>query len=220
MISRVALVAAVIAVALLGAAYLPGVVSPATSSTGSTTVTQTTATSCTTSTVSSSSTTSMTSANSTTSTVSSSTTSSNVTSGSFTYSPAGPVKIDSVQATTAQEDGVTRVTFQVLFENTGTSPIYVLAGCSGGLSSSIPANSSVIKQTTGGPLCDCAAVILALDDGQNHTSISPGCWSGYYYDLVGSGTVEANFTLNWSADQQDAVSGTNSTTIYAHFTFG
>jgi len=130
------------------------------------------------------------------------------------------VKIESVQASTAQQDGATRVTFQVLFENVGNSPIYVLGGCGGGLTSSIVGSSSVIQQTAGGPLCDCAAIILTLESGQNHTSTNPGCWSGFYYDLVGSGTANVNFTLSWSTGSQNVIQGTNSTTISAQFTFG
>jgi hypothetical protein len=130
------------------------------------------------------------------------------------------VKIASVEASTAQQEGAVRVTFQMLFENVGTTTIYVLGGCGGGLTSSIDGDSSVIQQTAGGPLCDCAAIVLALEAGQNHTSTNPGCWSGFYYDLVGSGTFTMNFTLNWSTDGQNAIQGTNSTTITAQFTFG
>ncbi len=219
---KVVIVAAVIAVTLVGAAYLPGIVQGSSTSSSasptSTTTTQTTATSCTT--LSSASTTEYTSSTSVSTTITSSSSSSNSTFCSFTYSPASPVKIESVQASTAQQDGATRVTFQVLFENVGNSPIYVLGGCGGGLTSSIVGSSSVIQQTAGGPLCDCAAIILTLESGQNHTSTNPGCWSGFYYDLVGLGTANVNFTLSWSTGSQNVIQGTNSTTISAQFTFG
>ncbi|MDA4132624.1 MAG: hypothetical protein OK454_05805 [Thaumarchaeota archaeon] len=116
-----------------------------------------------------------------------------------------------------QSDGSVFVTFQVLFENDGAAPVYVLGGCGGGLSSSISGNSSVLSRVPGGPLCDCAAIVVTLDQGQNHTSTNPGCWSGYNYELVGHGSVTMNMTLEWSSNGQDLL-GTNSTSIQAEFT--
>ena len=110
------------------------------------------------------------------------------------------------------------MTFQVLFENNGAFPIYVIGGCGGGLTSSIVGNSTVVRQVRGGPLCACAAIIITVDQGQNHTSTNPGCWSGYYYELVGHGMVTMNMTLKWSTDDKN-FQGTNSTSIQAEFTF-
>jgi hypothetical protein len=142
-----------------------------------------------------------------------------VTNAQFSYSPTSPVQIQSLQAlTTRDSSGNDVVTFQVLFENAGGAPIYVMGGCGGGFSSSIVRNSSVIQQVSGGPLCDCAAIILTLDQGQNHTSVTPGCWSGYGYRLLSSGTVTMNMTVRWSTNAHDFL-GTNSTSIQAEFVF-
>jgi hypothetical protein len=222
MISKVLLLSAAIVVVLGAAIYIPATVQPSASSTLST---ATTTSSCTTSNTSVSTTTwsSTASTTSTTSTATSTSTSSsansNVTSGQFSYSPGTPVKVESVQAITAKDlHGNTTVTLQVLFENVGIAPIYVVGGCGGGLSASIVGNSSVLRQVPGGPLCDCAAIILTLSEGQNHTSITPGCWSGYAYHLMSSGMVTMNMTLEWSTNAQSLV-GTDSTSIQAEFTF-
>jgi len=130
-----------------------------------------------------------------------------------------PVRVDSVTATTSTgTDGNTHVTFQVQFENTGTAPVYILGGCGSGLSSSIASGTSVLRQVNGGPLCDCAEVILPLYQGQNHTSTNPGCWSGFSYELVGQGMVDMNFTLRWSSSGQ-GLPDSNSTSIQAQFNF-
>ena len=221
MISKVLLLSAAIVIVLGAAIYIPATLQPSANTTLSTV---TTTSSCTTSNTSvsttaqsSTSTTSMTSTVTITSTSSSAI--SNVTSGQFSYSPGTPVKVESVQAITAKDShGNTTVTFQVLFENIGIAPIYVVGGCGGGLSASIVGNSSVLRQVPGGPLCDCAAIILPLSEGQNHTSITPGCWSGYAYHLVSSGMVTMNMTLDWSTNAQSLV-GTDSTSIQAEFTF-
>jgi hypothetical protein len=219
MIPKSAILAVVVIAVLAGAAYYstssPGTV------TSSSTVT--TSTSCATVT-SSSSVSSNSSSYATSSTGSSSTTtiasssSTNATNGSFTFSPGSPVRIDSVTATTTtQSDGSVFVTFQVLLENDGATPVFVLGGCGSGLSSSISGNSSVLSWVLGGPLCDCAAIVVTLDQGQNHTSTNPGCWSGYNYELMGHGPVTMNMTVQWSSNGQDLL-GTNSTSIRAEFT--
>ena len=139
--------------------------------------------------------------------------------GSFSYAPNQPVKIDSVRALVYQgANGDKLVTFRVLFENVGASPFYVISGCGSGLTATLPANSVVVQKVSGGPLCACAEFIAPVNPGQNHTSITPGCWSGYYYKLVQPGTVNVNFTLNWGTDGQN-FQQSNSTTISATFTF-
>ncbi len=204
MISRVATLAIVLVAVLAAAIYVPTLSAPTTTSS----TTNTTSTSCTTSTSTSTTT-------STSTSTSASVTSEN---GTFTYSPSSPVKVDSVQATkTFAQDGRTLVTFEVAFENIGDSNIYVLGGCGGGLSASVVGNST-LQKVNGGPLCDCAEFILTLSQGQNHTSVTPGCWSGYDFQLVSPGTVQVNLTLQWSSDSND-FSMPNSTSISAQFTF-
>ena len=222
MASKALILSAVIAVVLVAAIYIPAPAQPSGASSSSSTATATSSctTSGSTSTTTEASTTSTTlSASTATSTSTSSGATSNVTYGQLTYSPASPVKIMSVQATTAEDShGNTTVTFQLLFENTGVAPIYVMGGCGGGLSASIIGSSSVLRQVPGGPLCDCAAIILTLVQGQNHTSVTPGCWSGYAYHLLSPGTVTMNMILQWSANGQ-SLEGTNSTSIQAEFAF-
>lgn len=188
-----------------------GVYAPSTVRAPTNISTSTTSTTCTTST----------SASTTTSTSTSKTSSgtSNITVGSFSYSPTSPVVVTWVQAVTnVNSNGQRIVTFEVGFENVGNSTIYVVSGCGSGLSSSITGDSSVLGKVTGGPLCLCAEFILALDQGGNHSYVNPGCWSGYSYDLLGSGTVDVSFTLNWST-KSNGFQGGNSTLISASFPF-
>ncbi len=139
--------------------------------------------------------------------------------GSFSYSPDKPIKIDAVQAMIYQgTSGDKFVTFSVLFENVGNSPVYIISGCGSGLTATLPANSVIVQKVSGGPVCACAEFIAPVNPGQNHTSITPGCWSGYYYKLAKPGTVGVNFTLNWGSNGQD-FQQSNSTTISATFTF-
>jgi hypothetical protein len=220
MASKLLLLAAVIVVVLVAAIYIPAPGRPSGASSGSSTAT---ASSCTSSDSTATAVSSTASTTLTTSSASSTSTSSsansNDTHGQFGYTPGSPVKIVSVEATTAEDShGNTTVTFQVLFENAGVAPIYVVGGCGGGLSASIVGSSSVLQQVPGGPLCDCAAIILTLVQGQNHTSITPRCWSGYAYHLLSPGTVTMNLTLLWSTNGQ-SLEGTNSTSIQAEFAF-
>jgi len=156
---------------------------------------------------------------STTTGVSTSTSSSSATASSFTYSPHSPVEVDSVTAVTSSgQNGTIDVVFQVLFKNNGPSSIYHIGGCGSDLSTSIPAGSTVLKQGSNRIRCLCAEALMPLKSGQNNTSVDPGCWSQYYYQLVGHGTIEMNMTLAWSTNSQN-FAGTNSTSIQAQFTF-
>ena len=147
-----------------------------------------------------------------------STSSSDIGASSFTYSPRSPVQIESVAvAESAGQNGTTDVTFQVYSKNVGTPQIYVVGGCGSGLSISVPGSSAALKQISNHILCECAESLMSLKSGQNNTSVDPGCWSRYYYALVGHGTAEVNMTLAWSTNSDFA--GTNSTAIQAQFAF-
>src|SRR5712692_10053321 len=77
---------------------------------------------------------------------------SNTTYGSFTYTPTGQVKVDSVKAIESQaQNGERVVTFSVTFENIGNSPIYFIGGWINALSSSVGTNS--VLQETASPIC-------------------------------------------------------------------
>lgn len=143
-----------------------------------------------------------------------STGSSSAVSGSYSFSPASPILVQSVDAvTTRTQNGYAYVTFAATFENIGNYPIYVVGGCGSGLSSSI-SDSSVIRKISSGPLCACADFVMELEHGQDHTSTTPGCWSGYDYELIQPGTVTVNLTQYWSSGSS---LGVNSTSIVAEF---
>ena len=137
--------------------------------------------------------------------------------GSFSYSPAAPVKVLSVAASTYQGGNGTMVTFSVTYENVGSSSIYTLSGCGSSLVATLPTDTSIIKRVTGGPVCLCAEAIMPLIPGANRTSTTPGCWTVYKVLLVHPGTVQVALTLYWGPDQtgqqQDA------TNITATFSF-
>jgi hypothetical protein len=157
---------------------------------------------------------------STTSTLSTSNSSSSsgISATSFTYSPHTPVKVTSVQAMVSQlQGGDRKVTFSVGFVNIGNFQIYIIGGCGSSLNSTIAANPSVIQRVSGGPVCLCAEFVMPLNQGANDTLTNPGCWSGYSYTLIGSGTVNVNFTLQWGTSSGQYFQ--NSTSIEATFTF-
>lgn len=142
--------------------------------------------------------------------------------GSFSYAPTGQVQVKFIQAT--QQDcqncgavnGQSYVYFAVTVENIGNSTIYV-AGGTGELSSSVPANSSVIHQATT-PFCPGTFAIVALTQGQNDTMYAPGCNSGVMYQLVQAGTVNVGFSFHWTtAANSDDFPDT--TTVSSTFTF-
>jgi hypothetical protein len=152
--------------------------------------------------------------------ITSTTTSSQTTpGGSYTYSPSSPVKILSVQAFANQEAGSKNRTlsFSVEFQNVGSSTIYVVSGGGSSLSATIlsgPAHSQIAL----GPKCEIVSAEIAVRTGQNFTSVTPGCWSGYTYQLSQPGTIEVELSLSWSTSVTTGASG-GVTDIMAEFTF-
>lgn len=146
--------------------------------------------------------------------------------GSFTYTSTGPVQVDSVQATQfvcqncGAVNGESYVTFAVAFDNIGNSPIYIPDG-SGGVSTSVPANSSVIQEVAS-ERCAGTYSFAKLNPGQNYTLYSPSCETGFDYQLVQAGSVNVTFSFNWTTNSKASTNPTdfpNSTTISANFTF-
>jgi hypothetical protein len=136
------------------------------------------------------------------------------------------VQVLSVQATQqiAQNGGAANggqvVVFGVTFANTGNSSIYIPDG-SNGVSASIPANSSVIREV-GSEVCPGTFAIVRLNQGQNYTLYAPSCFTGYNYRLVQAGSVNVSFSFNWTTNPNASTNPTdfpNSTTISATFTF-
>ncbi len=137
--------------------------------------------------------------------------------GAFTYSPIGQVKIDYVHAIlTPSAYGWKRVSFVVNFTNTGLSPIYVVAGCGSPLTSYATSGGAIVQRVQGGPRCLCAEGLTSMQQDTSSTAIDPGCWSGYSYMLMGSGTFYARINLFWSSSNQFG-QGSN-VTIDASFT--
>jgi hypothetical protein len=144
---------------------------------------------------------------------------------SFTYGPTGQVQVLSVQATQqicqncGAVNGQSYVYFQIVFENTGTSPIYVLGGFSycEPISTTVPTNSSVLQAVVS-QHAGCAGETVTIDPGQNYTVDAPNAADGVSYQLIQAGTVSVGFNFTWTTDQQ-ATTFSNSTTISASFNF-
>lgn len=135
--------------------------------------------------------------------------------GSFTYTPSAPVRIDSVAATVYGQGS--DVAFSVTYENVGSSSVYYVAGCGSSLVATVPPGSGVLQKVSSGPVCLCAEAIMPLAPGDNRTATTPGCWSGYHFELLGPGTVQVELTLYWGQSQGSQQDTTNAT---ATFTFG
>ncbi|HME19535.1 MAG TPA: hypothetical protein VKF15_07370 [Nitrososphaerales archaeon] len=119
--------------------------------------------------------------------------------GTFTYSPHLPVKVNSVQALIyTSSAGVRTLVFSVSYENDGAAPIYVPGGCGGALDSAIVSASGVVQRVNSTGFCACPEFVRSVDPGTGAVATGPGCWSGYGYRVVGSGTIEADLTLKWS----------------------
>jgi hypothetical protein len=117
------------------------------------------------------------------------------------------VKVLSVSATVS---GDSAVGFTVQFQNIGSSTIYVLGGGGSSLNSTITTGASYVKEVTG-PRCEIAEAIVPVSPGGDWTAVTPGCWSGYHYELLSPGTIGVQLTLTWSG----GIGG--SLEIYAEF---
>lgn len=135
--------------------------------------------------------------------------------GTFTYSPHGQVEVTSVQALVYTEGGNSSLVFKVSFSNAGTAPVYVAGGCGNSLTSSILSGGGTVETLTHYTRCLCAVTMVSVQPGASATAVDPGCWSGYGYRVVGSGSITANLTLSWA----DAETGNlpHSTSIVASF---
>jgi hypothetical protein len=166
----------------------------------------------------STSTTSGTSTSSTTSgSSSSSTSSSQGPSGSYTYTPSAQVKILSVAALVSKgPSGGEALGFRVTFENVGGGPITVVAGGGSSLNATITSGSAQVSQVAG-MKCEIATAMVTVASGQSFTSATPGCWSGFSWQVVQPGTIQVDFTLSWGGSGS-AGSTPGSVEIAAQFT--
>jgi hypothetical protein len=92
---------------------------------------------------------------------------------------------------------ITAMRMEVGFTNNGTSDIYVITGCGSTLNSTITSGEAVISTIVGGARCLCAEALSPVHSGQMASEWDPGCWSGYYYQVLGSGTFSARLVLEW-----------------------
>jgi len=117
---------------------------------------------------------------------------------SYSYSPSSQVKILSVEASVSSgQPGSQRVIFEVSYQNIGSGDIYVFEG--GGSSLNVTALSSNLAiQRDTGPRCEIAAAIVPLSPGAETTAVTPGCWSGFYFQLLQPGSIQVLLTLGWS----------------------
>ena len=132
------------------------------------------------------------------------------TGGSFTYTPSSQVVILSVAATVSGgQGGYLGLVLSVQFENVGSGTIYVLGGAGSSLNATIlsGATTAHVKGTE----CEMAIALVPIGPGEEHTSTTPGCWSGYYYQVSGPGAVQVELTLSWSGSNAGSVD------IYAQF---
>jgi hypothetical protein len=137
--------------------------------------------------------------------------------GSFTYTANSQVKVISVSALVSQgQSGSQTVSFSVEFENIGGSTIYVLEGGGSSMSASLtPGTAEVSKASS--VACEMMVAEVSVAPMQDHTSVTPGCWSGYVWQLVSPGTVQVQITLGWSGSAS-AGSNSGSVDITAQFT--
>lgn len=137
--------------------------------------------------------------------------------GEYTYTSSSQVKILSVAAQVSGSQGSTQVlVFKVQFENIGSGKIYVQGGGGSSLTASITSGEAVLKQVNG-PRCEMVTALVPLNPGENWTSVTPGCWSGYYYQLLGPGTIQVELTLSWYSGEGPG-GNAGSTVITAQFT--
>jgi len=114
---------------------------------------------------------------------------------SFTYTPSSQVKVLTVSAQVSGAAGDQSISFSVTFENIGTGTIYVAGGDASALNATI--ESGAAPRVTSGMKCEGAVALVPISPGGESTSITPGCWSGYSYQVQGP-TVQALMTLSWS----------------------
>lgn len=156
-----------------------------------------------------------TSTTSTYSASSSSTSSSSVGGGSYSYTNSSQVEVISVAAVLSQGQGGSEVvTFSVQAKNVGSGDIYVLAGGGSSLNSTIVSGNSLVS-TVKSPRCGILEAMIPIAPSGDWASSSPGCWSGFQYQLQQQGTIEVLLELTWTSGTTQGSS--NSLVIDATF---
>jgi hypothetical protein len=138
--------------------------------------------------------------------------------GQFTYTPSPQVKVLSVSALVSGTPGGQALSFRVSYENIGSGDIYVVGGGGSSLNATFTSGTSLLQRIST-PRCEIPEAILSVSPGSDAVSATPGCWSGYYYEVTSTGTVGVKLTLTWSNGTSSGA-GAGSIEIYAEFTLG
>jgi hypothetical protein len=139
--------------------------------------------------------------------------------GQFTYTPSPQVKVLSVSAlVSGTPSGGQALSFRVSYENIGSGDIYVVGGGGSSLNATFTSGTSLLQRIST-PRCEIPEAILSVNPGSDAVSVTPGCWSGYYYEVTSTGTVGVKLTLTWS-NGTGSGAGAGSIEIYAEFTLG
>ena len=134
--------------------------------------------------------------------------------GAYTSTPSSQVKVVSLTATVSGgQPGSEAVTFTLVFQNAGAGTVYVVDGGGSALNATIVAGPVSVVHTN--VRCETPVAMVPVLPGQDHTSATPGCWSGAAFVLDGPGTVDVSLTLTWSGGASGGQSG--SMTISAEF---
>ena len=137
--------------------------------------------------------------------------------GTFTASSQSPVRVDYVRANVySGQNGAKTLRFELGFTNVGNHTIYLIRGCGSSLNSTITSGNGVIRTNTDVVRCLCAEGPSGVDPGTSQAAVTPGCWSGYSYEVVRSGTFTAQLTLGWSANSTPG-SQSGYVTVVANF---
>jgi len=135
--------------------------------------------------------------------------------GGYSYPPNAQLKVLSVSAVVSQDQSGTKtVSFVLMFQNMGGS-IYVVSGGGSSLNATILSGQSMIQHVSR-LRCELATAMIQVSPGEDHTSFTPGCWSGFAYELTQPGTIEVQLTLSWSNGPTPG-GGVDSTQIIADF---
>jgi hypothetical protein len=123
------------------------------------------------------------------------------------YTSSSQVKVLSVSATVA---GDSTIRFSAQFQNIGSAIINVVTGGESSLNSTITAGAANVK-VVNGPRCEIAEAMSPVSPGGEWTAVTPGCWSGYRYELLSPGTIGVQLTLTWAGGTGGSLE------IYAEF---
>lgn len=139
----------------------------------------------------------------------------------FTYSPSHQVRIVSVEANSTQATSL--LVFWVTVQNIDTFPITF---DNHALNYSVPSNSPILRQILSPGFAGGSDITkgFTLEQGESYTleAFFPNT-KAFYYEIVQTGTIDANLTFTWTGCLNDSCSAktpsSNTTAVSAQFTF-